>query len=53
MKRQVEVLRKLKTGIRLLLSKFKSYPHLRCCDFSLRYMSFLAFALGNSSCFYS
>ena len=31
----------------------KSYPHLRCYDFSLRYISFLAFALDNSNCFYS
>ena len=53
MKRQLEVIREPKTGIRLLLIKFKSYPHLRCYDFSLRYMSFLAFAVDNSSCFYS
>ena len=51
MKRQVEVIRELKTGKRL--SDLKGYPHLRRYDFSLSYMSFLAFVLDNQAVFTS
>ena len=47
MKRQVEVIRQVKTGI-LLLITLKKYPHLRCYDFSLRHMSFLVSLLWTS-----
>ena len=51
MKRQVDVIREPKTGRRhYYRSNLKSYAHLRCYDFSLRYMNFLAFALDNYSC---
>ena len=55
MKRQVEVIQELKTGRLLsdLRSILKSYPHLRCNDFCLRYTSFLAYALDNSGGFCS
>ena len=45
MKRQVEVMRELKTGKGLLLIiNLTICPYLRCHDFGLRY---LAFALDN------
>ena len=40
----------VKLGDYFYWSHLKSYPHLRCHDFSWRYMKFLAFALDNSSC---
>ena len=40
----------VKLGDDFYWSHLKSYPHLRCHDFSWRYMKFLAFALDNSSC---
>ena len=51
MKKQVEVMRELKTGKRLLLIiNLTIFPHLRCHDFGLRY---LAFALDNFRWFFS
>ena len=44
MKRQLEVIRELKNARGLLLINFKNYPHLRCYNFSLTYMSLLVFA---------
>ena len=51
MKRQVEVIRVLKTGG--LSIRFESCPLLKYYDFRLRYMSFSPFALDNFGCFYS
>ena len=53
MKRHMEVIREHKTGRLFTHQILKSYPHLRCYDFCLRYMLFLAFALDNSGCFYN
>ena len=43
----------LKLGYNFYWSNLKVIHILWCYDFSLRYMSFLAFALDNSSCFCS
>ena len=51
MKRQVEVMRELKTGRQLLLIKFKKLFTFK--DATTLVISFLVFALDNYNCFHS